>query len=76
MVGYGERVAFECPCCLRTSEHPVDEAQSYCGACHWWTGDPLLGPAHLEAECPARDETRAATEREIARLAEQLGLQS
>jgi hypothetical protein len=30
-------VAFTCPRCGRTSHHPEDERQGYCGACHDWT---------------------------------------
>ena len=32
-----------CPRCGRTSFHPEDVRQGYCGHCHWWTSDPLLG---------------------------------
>jgi hypothetical protein len=31
-----------CPDCLRTSYHPMDISQGYCGYCHWWTSDPTL----------------------------------
>lgn len=31
-----------CPACGRTSHHPEDLRQGYCGACSWWTGDPML----------------------------------
>jgi hypothetical protein len=34
-----------CPDCGRTSHHPEDIKQGYCGFCHWWTSDPAL--AHL-----------------------------
>lgn len=34
---------FDCPRCRRVSQHPIDIAAGYCGACHDWTGDePLL----------------------------------
>lgn len=33
-----------CPKCGRTSHHPEDVRWGYCGACHWWTSDPLLAP--------------------------------
>ena len=37
------------------SHNPNDAEQGgYCGACHWFTGDPVLGPPHLEAPCEAR----------------------
>jgi hypothetical protein len=29
---------FTCPRCGRTSHHPRDLAEGYCGACHDWTG--------------------------------------
>lgn len=32
-----------CPRCGATSHHPDDVASGYCGACHWWTSDPVLG---------------------------------
>lgn len=35
--------SFTCPRCGRTSRHPVDVAEGYCGACHDWTG-----PASVE----------------------------
>lgn len=33
------QAAFTCPRCSRTSHHPEDLRQGYCGACHDWTGD-------------------------------------
>lgn len=33
-----------CPECHRTSWHPGDVADLYCGYCHWWTSDPALAP--------------------------------
>jgi hypothetical protein len=50
----GAAGSFTCPCCGIVSHHPMDVEQGYCGLCHWWTGDPALGPPHLEAECEAR----------------------
>lgn len=32
-----------CPRCGRTSYNPNDVKAGYCGWCHWWTSDPLLG---------------------------------
>lgn len=29
--------SFTCPRCRRTSYHPTDVAEGYCGACHDWT---------------------------------------
>lgn len=34
-------VGFTCPRCQRTSYHPTDVAEGYCGACHDWTGADL-----------------------------------
>lgn len=31
---------FTCPRCARTSYHPQDLEEGYCGACHDWTGRP------------------------------------
>ncbi len=31
---------FTCPRCGRTSYHPTDKAEGYCGNCHDWTGQP------------------------------------
>lgn len=50
--------AFACPCCGAVSQHPQDVAHGYCGRCHWWTGDPGLGPARLADECEARTTVR------------------
>jgi hypothetical protein len=46
---------FTCPCCGAVSYNATDREQNFCGACHWWTGDPALGPPHLEEPCAARD---------------------
>lgn len=46
--------AFRCPCCGMVSHNPNDIEFNYCGKCHWWTGDPVLGPPHLEVPCEAR----------------------
>lgn len=32
-----------CPRCGRTSYNINDIRALYCGFCHWWTSDPLLG---------------------------------
>ena len=52
--------AFTCPCCAAVSHHPTDLEQGYCGRCHWWTGDPLLGPAHLAEPCAQHNPEFAA----------------
>lgn len=35
--------AFVCPRCGAESWNPNDAKYGYCGRCHWWTGDPILG---------------------------------
>jgi hypothetical protein len=45
---------FTCPCCGIVSYNPNDLEQGYCGLCHDWTADPVLGPPHLAAGCEAR----------------------
>lgn len=49
--------SFTCPCCGAVSYSPDDIDGSYCGRCHWQTGDPLLGPPHLAGPCPERTVT-------------------
>lgn len=51
--------SFACPCCGAVSFHPADIGHGYCGRCHWRTGDPLLGPPHLDGPCPHRGEAAA-----------------
>lgn len=31
---------FQCPRCGRTSQHPTDKREGYCGFCHDFTDDP------------------------------------
>lgn len=38
------RPSITCPDCRRTSWHPGDVQNLYCGFCHWWTSDPTLAP--------------------------------
>ncbi len=45
-----ERPHFDCPRCGRRSFLPSDIAAGYCGACHWWTGDSLLGSPEVIAQ--------------------------
>jgi len=47
-------IPFRCSCCGIVSHNPNDREHGYCGACHWFTGDDVLGPEHLEAPCEAR----------------------
>ncbi|GIH29074.1 hypothetical protein Aph01nite_73840 [Acrocarpospora phusangensis] len=35
-----QRDSITCPRCGRTSHHPVDVAEGYCGHCHDFTGRP------------------------------------
>lgn len=37
-----EEPSFTCPRCQRTSYHPEDIRQGYCGNCHDWTQQPLM----------------------------------
>lgn len=44
-------MAFTCPVCWWTSQHPEDEKHGYCGNCHAWTGlsaAPYLADEELE----------------------------
>ncbi len=34
-----EPLSYTCPRCGRTSHHPDDVREGYCGACHDWTRD-------------------------------------
>lgn len=38
-------MAYTCPRCGRTSRHPEDARQGYCGACRDWTGPGVPGEA-------------------------------
>lgn len=50
------RPSITCPECGLTSHHPEDVAQGYCGACSWWTSDPVLG------RCPVPGSTEPGTQ--------------
>lgn len=39
-------VGFTCPKCERTSHHPMDVHEQYCGACHEWFNEH--GPMHYD----------------------------
>ena len=39
----GMTESFTCPECGEVSYNPNDIENGYCGVCHWWTGDPILG---------------------------------
>jgi hypothetical protein len=49
--------SFTCPCCGAVSYNLNDIANGYCGRCHWYTGDPEIGPPHLAGPCPERKTT-------------------
>ena len=36
--------SFTCPRCGRTSHHPDDVREGYCGACRDWTRGEITGP--------------------------------
>lgn len=38
-----DQPSINCPRCGMTSYHPNDIEAGYCGKCHWWTSDPVLG---------------------------------
>ena len=42
-----------CPACGRTSQHPIDLAEGYCGACHDWTSQPAASRRAPKQEPPA-----------------------
>jgi hypothetical protein len=42
---------FDCPCCGQSNTYPQDVTEGYCSLCHWQTGDPQLGPWHMERPC-------------------------
>jgi len=55
---------FCCPRCGRTSYHPVDVEEGYCGACHDWTGRSLFAgiPVIVDPDLPVDVvEVRGAT---------------
>jgi hypothetical protein len=48
-------VSFKCPCCGMVSHNPLDAGNGQCGQCCWYTGDPVLGPFHLQEPCQFRE---------------------
>lgn len=42
-----EPPSFTCPRCGRTSHHPMDVTEGYCGACHDWTGEGTDRPRSI-----------------------------
>jgi len=65
---------FTCPDCGRTSHHPMDVLNRYCGACHvfhprccrtceWWDGGgEKLKPTALTGDCLNRASDRFTPE--------------
>lgn len=47
-------MSYTCPDCGKTSFHPVDEVEGYCGACHKYTRLPQL----LQDEATSRETIR------------------
>lgn len=44
--------SFTCPDCKRTSFHPADVINAYCGACHAFKNDDWMAPRCMEPRCP------------------------
>jgi ribosomal protein L37E len=40
----GRKLAITCPRCGKTSHHPTDVAEGYCGNCHAYTSPPRPDP--------------------------------
>jgi hypothetical protein len=60
-------MAFTCPVCLRTSQHPRDEQHGYCARCHLSTGngpDSAYAGRHLASDDPL-EYTAACLERAL-----------
>ena len=53
-----KEMTFTCPRCGAVSYNPNDIEAGYCGRCHWWTGDPVLGqvdPTEMERDNEPQD---------------------
>lgn len=50
-----DQPSITCPICGKTSFHPRDISDHYCGYCHWWTGDPKLLESWLEEHAVANE---------------------
>jgi hypothetical protein len=46
-------MTYVCPTCHQASQHPMDEAEGYCGNCHAFTG------RHFGSQVPTIGEIRA-----------------
>lgn len=51
-------MSITCPKCWRTSYHPTDEAEGYCGNCHEFTGRPDGDQRHSSSSTPAGQERK------------------
>lgn len=58
----GAQPSITCPLCGRTSHHPKDIEEGYCGACHWWTGRTDMLAARLETWVSEYSEQRKVPE--------------
>lgn len=47
-----DQPSITCPRCGKTSYNANDIKELYCGFCHWWTSDRLLGSLYSEAYAP------------------------
>lgn len=56
-----------CPRCGRTSYSPGDIANDYCGWCHWWTSDDMLGQPEVIADAEEQGAIRPLPVRELSR---------
>ncbi len=55
------QASITCPVCGRTSHHPTDVAEGYCGACHDWTSPPAASREVPKQEPPyTQDQPRHA----------------
>ena len=41
-----DQPSITCPVCGKTSYHPMDIAEGYCGYCHRWTSEPADTVGH------------------------------
>lgn len=55
-----------CPLCAKTSYHPKDIEEGYCGFCHWWTGRADLLADFLETRLQQAVVDGVAGQREVS----------
>jgi predicted RNA-binding Zn-ribbon protein involved in translation (DUF1610 family) len=64
-----EGVAFTCPRCGRTSHHPEDARQGYCGACGDWTGPGVPGEGTArDYQCESCGQRMAVPPEHVGRV--------